>query len=270
MYKKIYLEITNTCNLNCPFCLTKKKEPKFLSLNEFKLVLNKLKNKTNYLYFHVLGEPLMHPLINEFIDLASNDFYINITTNGFLIEKIKYNKNIRQLNISLHSYSKDSNISLNDYLFNIINAIDILKDYTYVSLRLWAHSEYKDEIINYLENYYHVKIKGKQKIINNVFIEFEHIFEWPEISLNKNLKKGTCYALKDHIAILVDGTVVPCCLDGNGIINLGNIFKNNLDNIENSQRFIKMKKGFQNNQKIELLCQNCDFVERFKKMQNKL
>ena len=99
MYKKIYVEITNACNLSCDFCIKNQRELKFMSEKEFKIILEKLKNHTKYLYFHVLGEPLMHPKINEFINLASLSYKVNITTNGYLIEKIKNNKNIRQLNI---------------------------------------------------------------------------------------------------------------------------------------------------------------------------
>ena len=102
-YKKVYIEITNNCNLNCSFCIHNKRTPKFMSMDEFKIILSKLKGYTKYLYFHILGEPLLHPYINEFINEASKDFYVNITTNGYLIKNIKDNKNIRQINISLHS-----------------------------------------------------------------------------------------------------------------------------------------------------------------------
>ena len=123
-FKKIYVEITNSCNLNCDFCIKNKRDNKFISIDEFKLLLDKIKDYTNYLYFHVLGEPLLHPKINELIDIASNDFKINITTNGYLIDRIKDNKNIRQLNISLHSFDDKYKIKLIDYLNNIFDTAD--------------------------------------------------------------------------------------------------------------------------------------------------
>ena len=82
MYKKVYVEITNNCNLKCDFCIKNSRENKFMSLVDFNIILEKLETYTNYLYFHVLGEPLLHPKINEFINIASNKFNINITTNG--------------------------------------------------------------------------------------------------------------------------------------------------------------------------------------------
>ena len=88
VFKKIYIEITNVCNLNCSFCHGTKRARKYMSFAEFKTILTKIKKYTKYLYFHVMGEPLMHPQINEFINEASKDFYVNITTNGYLIKKL--------------------------------------------------------------------------------------------------------------------------------------------------------------------------------------
>ena len=119
MYKKVYVEITNSCNLKCPFCLGNKREIKFMKEEEFRLILAKLKGYTNYLYFHLLGEPLLHPKINEYINLASlNNYLVNITTNGYYIDRVKDNKNIRQINISLHSFD-EKRIDLDTYLNNI-------------------------------------------------------------------------------------------------------------------------------------------------------
>ena len=33
---------------------------------------------------------------------------------------------------------------------------------------------------------------------------------------------------------MVDGTIVPCCLDSEGVINLGNIFNDDIDAVLNS------------------------------------
>ncbi len=119
MFKKVYLEITNNCNLNCSFCNKNKRNKRFITKDEFNIILDKLKDYTEYLYFHVMGEPLIHPLINELIDIASNNFFVNITTNGYFIDRIGDNKNIRKISISLHSYDEKNNKSLDNYLENI-------------------------------------------------------------------------------------------------------------------------------------------------------
>ena len=264
MYKKIYLEITNNCNLNCSFCIKNNRQKKFMDINEFQIILNKIKDKTKFLYFHVSGEPLLHPKINEFINLAKEkDFNINITTNGYLIKRIIDNKNIRQINISLHSYDEKYNKSLDDYLKDIFEVIENLSNNTYFSLRFWANNENNSEIIKRLEKYFNKKIELRTgfEIIKNVFISMNKEFIWPDLNNNYYNEIGTCYALKDHIGILSNGDIIPCCLDANGIIKLGNIFNDKIDDIIDSKRYQKMLNGFKNNYKCEELCKKCNFLE---------
>ena len=265
-FKKIYIEVTNNCNLNCDFCIKNKRNSKFISIDEFKVLLLKIKDYTDYLYFHVLGEPLLHPNINELINLASTNFKINITTNGYLINRIKSNKNIRQLNISLHSFSDKYKIGLIDYLDNVFNTIDeLMKSGTYISLRLWVKNKYNNEIIDYINKRYNANIKYdiKQHTINNkLFINNFREFIWPDLNNSIYQEDGTCYGLVNHIGILVDGTIVPCCLDSLGSINLGNIYDSSLQEILKNDRVINMINGFKNNKKCEELCKHCKFIDK--------
>lgn len=268
-FKRIYIEITNCCNLNCSFCIKNSRKSKIMSFDEFKIILEKIKNHTSYLYFHVLGEPLLHPNINEFINYASEKkFKVNITTNGYLINKIKENKNIRQLNISLHSFDINNNLTINKYLYDIFNVIDSLsQNNTKISLRLWANNKYNNDIINIINKYYKTNIilndfVGNITIKENIFLSIATPFIWPSLDNDYYNEKGTCYGLKQHISILSDGTVIPCCLDTKGNINLGNIFNEDLDNILNSERVKSIINGFNNNIKIEELCKRCNFISK--------
>ena len=265
-YKKVYIEITNRCNLSCDFCIKNKRELKNISIEEFKIVLKKLKPYTKYLYFHILGEPLLHPKINDLINLASKDFNINITTNGYLIDKISDNSNIRQVNISLHSFDNKYNIALENYLNNIFKAIDKLIDNkTYISLRLWVKTKYNDEMLAYINKRYNCNINldnGSYKINNYLFIDTFKEFIWPDLDNNYYNETGKCYGLIDHIGILVDGTIVPCCLDTKGIIKLGNIYKDSLEEVINSAKCVNMIDGFKKNQKKEELCKHCNFLSK--------
>lgn len=263
MYKKVYIEITNNCNLSCDFCIKNKRERKFMDEEEFRIILTKLKGITNYLYFHVLGEPLIHPKINEFINIASNDYKINITTNGYLIDKIKDNKNINMLNISLHSYNKKYNISLDKYLNNILTTVDnLIKNNTKVNLRLWVDNKENNNIINYINYYYKTNIKQEKcKIKENLYLDISSYFIWPDLENNYYNEVGKCYGLIDHFGILVDGTIIPCCLDSKGDINLGNIFNDNITDVLNKDICKNMILGFKNNRKVEELCKHCKFLK---------
>ena len=261
-FKKIYVEITNVCNLNCSFCLKTNREKRTMSFDEFKLVLSKIKPYTDYLYFHVLGEPLIHPNINEFIDEATNEgFKVNITSNGYLINNIKTN-NIRQINISLHSFNESYSKSLNNYLNDLYNfSINNNKD-TYINYRLWVKSKNFNKIINFLEDKYNTKIDLNLKNIilsDNIYLNFDNEFIWPENNEN-NIYEGYCHALTDHMAILSNGVVTACCLDGGGKINLGNIFNDNLEDILSSKLYLDMKENFKNGKRIHPLCQKCNFL----------
>ena len=264
-FKKIYVEVTNICNLNCDFCIKNKRKEKFIELDDFKLLLDKVKDYTGYLYFHILGEPLMHPNINKLIDIASTNFKINITTNGYLIDRIKNNKNIRQLNISMHSFSDKYNIPLNKYLDNIFDSVEeLIKNNAYISLRMWVKNKYNKDMINYINNRYHTNIKEDIKNItikDKLYINNFHEFIWPDLNNNYYSEEGTCYGLTDHIGILVDGTIVPCCLDTQGIINLGNIYKEKIEDIMNQDRVKNMITNFKNHKKCEELCKHCKFID---------
>lgn len=264
MFKKVYVEITNVCNLKCSYCIGNKRKKEYITLDNFREILKKLKGYTKYLYFHIMGEPMMHPLINELIDEAvGNGYFVNITSNGYLIGKIRNNKNIRQLNISLHSFNEKWGVSFDDYIENVFGCVDSLTEIgTIVKYRLWTKNNYADAILKKLENKYNIKIVDDNvKIGNNVYFEKEKEFIWPSMDNDVLDVNGSCRGTRDHIGILVDGTVVPCCLDANGIINLGNIYKNDLDAIISSNLFQKMKQGFCNNRKVHELCQRCNFYD---------
>lgn len=262
--KKVYVEITNTCNLNCSFCIKNTRKEMFMDIDKFNIILNKIKPYTDYLYLHVLGEPFMHLKINDFIELASQNFFVNITTNGYLINRLK-TSNVRQINISLHSFSPKYNIGLDDYLNNIFSVVDRLED-TFISYRFWVNNEYSELILSKLNEHYNTNfnikdLKLSNKLSDKVFINTFKEFEWPSFDNSLNNKCGTCYAIRDHIGILCDGTIVPCCLDSKGDLSLGNIFEDSIDDAIKSNKAINMLNGFKNNIKVEKLCQKCNFID---------
>lgn len=254
-FKRIYIEITNICNLKCEFCLPHHRNLKWMSFEEFKIILAKVKPYSNYIYLHVKGEPLLHPDIEKFIVYAfEQGFLINLTTNGTLLDKyIHLAPYLRQINISLHA--------TNDLA--IVKTAQKIQD-CIVNFRVWNFEE-NHEAISLLENEFNVSIENVSnfKLRDNIFVSAQNKFQWPDMQNSVISTSGYCHALKDQIAILVDGTVVPCCLDNNGDIPLGNIFKDIFEDILSSEKVNTILTGFQKRICTEELCQKCEFKNKF-------
>jgi len=273
-FKKIYIEITNACNLNCSFCIKNQRKTIYMTKDNYKLIIDKIKDYTKEIYLHVLGEPLLHQDINYFIEYANkNNLLVNITTNGYLINNIKENSKIHRLNISLHSFNFKYKIELNDYLTNVFNVIDKIRNNTFISLRLWVGSNNTQNILEYINSRYNTNItklenNTKTKVTNNLIIDTFHEFIWPDLNNNYYNEIGKCMGLIDHIGILSDGTIIPCCLDSKGIINLGNIYNENLDVVLDKLVVKEMIDGFKKGYKCQELCKHCCFLETPKKIKD--
>ena len=282
MYSRVYVEITNICNMNCSFCHGHSRAPKKMSRDEFSTILNKLDGVTKYLYFHLMGEPLTHPDLPEFIKMAANrGFKPMITTNGTLLSRRGYEllsvcdentkkPRLHKINISLHSFEGDDAEKYKNYLADIAefakkaSALGVI-----VVLRLWNKGfdgGNNDIALDFLRK----NIEGEWaentrglRIREKLFLEYGDRFEWPDREAQSFSDEVTCYGLRDHFGILSDGTVVPCCLDSDGVIALGNIFSDDLSKVLSSPRAIAMKRGFECRRATEELCRRCQYAQRF-------
>ena len=274
-FAKVYVEISNVCNLKCSFCPGTTRNPKQMDVEEFKIVLAKIKDYTDYIYFHLLGEPLFHPDLDKFLKIAEDmQFKVIITTNGTLLNKNKdtlLNSNSHYKTvISLHSFeANDNKISFENYLDDCFTYARTAENKKIVVLRLWNNGgkdSLNDEILNVLEKHFPkpwVSERNGTRIGNKIYIQYGDKFNWPTLESNDTKENIFCYGLRDQIGILADGTVVPCCLDNNGEINLGNIFKSDLEEIINSQKAQNIYNGFSNRNACEELCKRCSFVRKF-------
>ena len=274
-FAKVYVEISNVCNLKCSFCPGTTRNPKQMDVEEFKIVLAKIKDYTDYIYFHLLGEPLFHPDLDKFLKIAEDmQFKVIITTNGTLLNKNKdtlLNSNSHYKTvISLHSFeANDNKLSFEKYLDDCFNYAKDAENKKIVVLRLWNNGgkdSLNQEILTRLENYFPkpwVSERNGTRIGNKIYIQYGDKFDWPTLESNDTKENIFCYGLRDQIGILADGTVVPCCLDNNGEINLGNIFKSDLEEIINSQKAQNIYNGFSNRNACEELCKRCSFVRKF-------
>lgn len=286
-FKKVYIEITNICNLECEFCPKLNRKLKFMNIEEFEVILKSIKPYTDYIYFHLMGEPLLNPNLEAFFQLAFEyGFKVNITTNGTLLkekDKILFNaKALRQVNVSLHSFeANNNNRDFNEYFDSVLNFIEVAQKETKIisAMRLWNLDSIENKganmlntrIINKISEKFsyngdiisELEMKPGIKISERVYLNSAEKFSWPNINIDIISEKGFCHGLRDHIGILCDGTVVPCCLDSDGNIPLGNIFDNSLEDILEGDRAKKIYDGFTNRNRVEELCKKCGYSQRF-------
>ncbi len=292
-FKKMYIEITNMCNLACAFCPKTKRAPRLMSCDEFKIIGEKLRGFGEYIYLHILGEPLTHPDIDKILHIAGClGFKVIITTNGTRLKDkraiLLSNDSVHRVNISLHSFEvNDIKMSLNEYIKNIAEfSLEASDSGKICLLRLWnadgesikADNLLNKEILKILEKEFRLSYtinstlyEGKNLTIKKfIYMEMAQKFEWPDIS--KDLKGGSrfCYGLRDQLGVLCDGSVVPCCLDHEGDICFGNLFESSLNEILNSERAVKFYDGFTARRAVEKLCGTCGFAERFRKRRDTL
>lgn len=274
MYNKVYIEVTNICNMDCSFCHGHKRPPRRMNTEEFTLILDKLADQTGYLYYHLMGEPLTHPQLPEFIKLAGERGYKSIiTTNGTLLKKRGQEllaAGVHKVNISLHSFEKGADKDYKQYLCDLAYfALSAEEKGTIVIFRLWnkGFDEGKNQIAYDLLK---EKISGDWvesprgiRIRNKIYLAGGERFEWPDSEAEIKGDTFACYGLKDHFGILADGTVVPCCLDSDGVIHLGNIFEEDIESILNSPRAKSLVEGFKQGKASEDLCKKCGYAQRF-------
>ena len=273
-FKKVYIEISNICNLSCSFCPKTSRRPKQMTVDEFKTVIKKVSPFTDYVYFHLLGEPLLHPHLVEFLKICEDEnLKVIITTNGTLLKQQKNalinSKSHYKTVISLHSFEANEGVDFNKYIDNCLDYVKDAKNEKTVVLRLWNNGG-KDllnqNIFEKIEKSYPkpwADTRGGKKITENLYLQFGDKFDWPDLTAKTENNTAFCYGLRDQIGILADGTVVPCCLDNNGSINLGNIFENDLKDIINSKKATDIYNGFSSRKATQELCKKCSFARKF-------
>ena len=273
-FKKVYLEISNICNLRCSFCPGTKRKPMVMQQSAFLKIIEKLQPWTDYLYFHLMGEPLCHPNLAEYLQLArDNGFKVIITTNGSLLRKygdLLIAHQVHKTNISLHAFeANDLSMSFDQYLADCMEFGKNAEGKMIVCYRLWNGGG-ADQLNKQILNAMHLAFPGEWvtesrgiRIGQRVYLEYGDKFDWPDLTAQDRGQDVFCYGLRDQIGILCDGTVVPCCLDHDGDIPLGNILQDELERILASSRAQALFNGFSCGKATEELCRKCGYARRF-------
>lgn len=283
-YAKAYLEITNRCNLSCSFCHGTKREGAIMSPSRFRAAAAAMRPFTDYLYLHVLGEPLSHPRLGELLDIADAlGFRVCITTNGTLLTQthdtlLSHAAVLHKISISLHAGEANPAFRDEAYLPDCLSfAKEAAAAGVIVALRLWnldsdartkAQNAQNESILSLLQASFPApweETRGGAKLAERLYLEYGETFDWPDMAAPERGACGFCYALRDQFAVLADGTVVPCCLDAEGDLALGNLFDRPLADILASPRARALKEGFDRRTAVEPLCRRCGYAKRFDK-----
>lgn len=287
-FRQIYVEITNVCNLACPFCPGHGRPPTYMDAGLFADIVRQAQPLTEQLLLHVMGEPLLHPELPALLELcAGHDLPVAITTNGLLLAEAGclFKPIVRQVNISLHALQQL--ISPDDREQRLEAALDFARralarrPELYLNFRLWdletsgqaLDSEINQWLRRRLEETFgtvvpaagHSAGRKSRRLLGRLYLHLDTRFEWPDINSDRPQKShGFCHALGTHFAILADGEVVPCCLDRDGVTSLGNCRRQPVANILNGPRANAMLAGFRNGLLLEPLCRKCAYCARFK------
>ncbi|SFV58133.1 Molybdenum cofactor biosynthesis enzyme and related Fe-S oxidoreductases [hydrothermal vent metagenome] len=285
-FYRAYVEITNVCGLACSFCPTKALPVTQMDLSFFESVVVQLKPYTREIACHVVGDPLTLPNLSEYLDIIhKHRMKALLTTSGYFLKKHSYetlfHPCVKQINISLNSYNKNETaLSFEQYITPVLDMCRAKLERNkelFINLRVWNLDEMMSErMFNTvlfeklsrtfslpldLENIYRERPKSI-RLENKILVHFDTYFEWPSLN-NKVYGDGTCQGLQSHIAILAGGKVVPCCLDCDGIIELGDLKHHTLKEILSNSRTQNMIKGFNEGKAVEALCRKCSYKERF-------
>ncbi len=282
MINKAYLEITNICNLSCNFCHKTARPKRSLTEDEFNLLTDRLRG-IEYLYFHLMGEPTLHPLLPRFIQIAKNKGFSPIlTTNGSLLAEkgaLLLDNLPHKISISLHAPAANSAFADEAYLENCIDfARQAARRGCFVALRLWNLGTKEEAENEAILGKLHTAFPGEwtkvrrgngYRLAPHLFLEWGAHFDWPdpdapEVPADADI---FCYGLRNQIGVLCDGTVVPCCLDADGNLALGNLFERELDEILSSPRAKAIYDGFSCRRAAESLCRKCGYARRFSRNQ---
>ena len=274
-FRKVYIEISNLCNLRCSFCPGTKRPGRRMDTEEFTLLLPKLRPFTDHIYFHLMGEPLCHPELATFLQIAGqHGFRVIITTNGTLLPKqqqiLLTAPALHKVNISLHAFeANDLAVPFSTYLQNCLEFGQAANGEKLVVYRLWNQGgadELNQKILETMHQYFPqewVQERHGIRIGDRVYLEHGDKFDWPDLAAPEENGPRFCYGLRDQIGVLCDGTVVPCCLDHEGDIALGNLFEEDLEEILQRPRAQAIYNGFSNREATESLCRRCGYARRF-------
>ena len=248
-----------------------------MTQEEFSSLLPKLRPYSDFLYFHLMGEPLCHPDLEQFLQLAGEvGFKVILTTNGTLLQKhsamLLRSDALHKINISLHAFeANDLSVPFDVYLEQAFQFGQAATGKKLVTFRLWNQGgldSRNEDILTVMHRFFPepwVQERRGIRLGDRVYLEYGDKFDWPDLRAEDGGEAVFCYGLRDdQLGVLCDGTVVPCCLDHDGDLALGNLFIQQMEDILDSERAKAIYQGFSNRKAPEPLCRRCGYARRFR------
>ncbi len=293
-FRRAYVEISNICNLACSFCPTVERSKQVMQPAAFAALAAQLAGLVDEVCLHLMGEPLNHPEFAAILQLCSDHALpVNLTSNGLLLTGARRSlallPTVRQVNLSVHSFEanfpdKDAGAYM-ERVFQFTRQALAERPDLYINLRLWdledsgtltpANAAIRSAIeqefgIDLAAAALDVRRQKNVRLSGRVYLHFDSRFTWPALDLPVRTQQGFCHGLSSHFGIHADGTVVPCCLDKEAVINLGSTADTPLRDILSGPRAQAIKDGFARGELVEPMCQRCPFISRFDRKARRL
>ena len=234
----LIIEPTNTCNLRCTFCFVTDgmtRDGGFMDFNRFKKIIDDCTD-LEHLCMHNWGEPLLHKDIFRMIEYAKNKGvnYVVMNTNGTLLTDKMINRIVNsKLDIirfsidgSAETFKRVRGVELENIEKNI-KKLKIIKEKKRPELKMGVVFTVEEDTEGDAEEY----INHWEKIVDHVRLQ-------PKLITSPRTEVCPEPFGKDYgkLVVLWDGRVIPCCVDYNANLMIGNIQNDTIPNLWKSEK----------------------------------
>lgn len=273
MPRCIRIETTNLCNLKCRMCPQSVKTPGVargcMRFELFQSIVTQIaafpENRESLFYLHICGEPLLHKDLVRFVRFAAESGLRPIlTTNATLLTRDKALQLIQ------------AGLSRIEFSFEGLDAA------TYESIRIGAHFEgvsknirtflelnrdagspiHTELVIVDLPDLDPQRVKDFADRMRSDFdtVNISGYFDWlgrvDTAGFEREEYVG-CSSVDSDLNVLWDGRVVPCCLDVDGAMVIGDFTKQSYLEVLSSLRRHALRERLEAGRLDNLPCNHC-------------
>lgn len=284
----ITIEPTNMCNLKCSVCETGAgllgREKGCMTLERFKVIIDKIALHVNTLMFYFMGEPFLNRHAYDMIRYAKKKGipFVDTCTNGDIVNPAELvSCGIDRICFQIGGITQEThqvyriNSNLERVLDNIKETLRLRREHgsdmqVESGFILMKHNEH--EVSLYKKYMFDLGVdralivdpcvrsveQGHEMLPNDK----RHWIYDPSAFIKgvlrpKNSPNNICPWVYYSMVILVSGDIVPCCRDATGKFVMGNILQQNLEDIWNGEKYLNFRECINKNQKSLEICRLC-------------